>query len=310
MNTHLILLWLQFGITATGGALLLALWWGIQKRFRGQLRAAAGPQSGRKDLGLVLLALASFGWALIAVWSYTGYLGWASGAFHRLGYSILSTLNNLCLVFSIFFMRGAPNWMLRHAKSIRLGTIAVLAASIVLAIALEWQAEQVDGSRNFIAEQVVVSGMKSLPMAIPYDWEPLWIGIPDMVLSVLIIAGLAVAVIRTFTRMDQQAFAALSTLVFFTAILAQIPSGFPNAPFFTEPEVMVGMRVGSKVGTIFVFLVLAASWAMELGSMELPRALRIVFPDRENTILLTIPRKEIFEQALRLRPKQLSLIHI
>lgn len=286
MMTFRTIIWIQFGISIIGSALLLSMWSGIQKKFRQQLEIAPGQPTARKDLGLVFLSFAIFFWALMSLWSYISNHAGIEDPIEGLGFAIISTFNNLGLLLSTFYMRGAPRFIHRNPGNLRwsAGLLVVLSTAIGIILAV------LD------------------PSEIRGESPVFWLGMPDMIISMAVVGLLAFSITRTFLRMGQPVFAIIAAFVFGVGMLIQLPSAFPLLPVFGENELTFGIRLGTKIGSIFVFLVLGTAWAIELGSMEKPQNLRIAFPDYENTVRITVPNKSINNQEIRLRPKQYSVL--
>jgi Na+/melibiose symporter-like transporter len=94
-------------ISLIGAMLLLAIYFNIRKRFKKVLEEET-PQK-RVDKGLLNLGLAMLVWVAAGIWALAGtYFEFTNTFTDQFGIHLLSTINNMFLLFALSYFIHAP----------------------------------------------------------------------------------------------------------------------------------------------------------------------------------------------------------
>lgn len=256
----------QLFIAFIGAILLLAIWYNIRKRFNNRFE---DDSQQRVDKGLVYLSLSLFVWVSSGVWGYVASIGnFEQSTLYSLGVSLFSTLNNLFLLFALFYFSHAPNFIYNHKKNMR--KIIVL----ILLVAL------------------LIVGLSSFPSL--HSTSINIAAIPDLLLSSFLCCLLAYSLYQTFIDRDLKVVAYISVTAVLLMFGSQLPEVFSslNNGFTTQL-----IKITAKTSLIAIFLVLATSWVIELANTPKPSEMMLEFLDW-SLIKITIPSKGIYMQTI------------
>lgn len=257
----------HIAISAIGGFLLLAIYYNVRFRFNEQL--ATSDSQERVDNGLIYLSLACFVWVLSGIWAFISvYYHFNDSLTHDLGSTLISILNSYFLLMAISHFTHTPGILydLKHSKRIIVGLIGGVS---LLTLGISATYPTIDVIRT-------------------YDLH----GIPDLLLSILVSYLLAVSLWRTFMFRKLRSVALISLVIIVIMFISQVPEIFV---FAQDDFVSNLLKIIAKTSLIFVFLVLATSWVIELANTPKPNEMSLNIMDW-SLIKLNIPSKGI-EQA-------------
>ncbi len=253
-------------ISTVGALLLLLLWNNIRLRF--QRKLDEDETQKRIDKGLLYLSLA------ILVWVVKGIVMIFWGSNNPIVYQGLlvffSLFNSLFFVLALFHFDHAPAFLYHNTKNVFrliLGFVFISGISFVLFILLDF-----DSGSDFH-----------------------WSSIPDILFSVLLSYLLMYSFYKTFKERHLERIAFFSVLAILLLFIAQLPEilpGVESANLYVEL-----LRVTSKITLIFICLVLATSWVIELAETPTPSEMSIRFLDW-SLIELNIPSKGIHSEQI------------
>lgn len=253
-------------IAFIGAVLLLAIWYNINKRFKGRLEEDTTQQ--RVDKGLVYLSLALFVWVGSGIWGYLGSCyAWETSIPFLLGISLFSIGNNLFILLALFYFSHAPKFIYQNEKNIG-KIIALILFVAILSIVLV----------------ITVPAINTLNIG----------AIPDLLLSSFLCCLLAYSLYQTFVDRDLMVVAVIAVAAVVLMFASQLPevflqlnNGFSNSL----------MKIVAKTALIAIFLVLATSWVIELANKPRSSEMMLQFLDW-SLIKLTIPSKGIYDQTI------------
>lgn len=271
ISQHHFYLLSEIFISLIGGVLLLAIWSAIQRQFKSKLEHEIPVK--RKDKGLLYLSFA------VLVWSFSGgimLLGEDLGGQGLLiSQNIFSILNSLFLVLALYYFDHAPTYLYNNVSNTR-RVIWVFVGLSVGSFLLAMQ----------LGDTVNTYGLRLS-------------AIPDLILSGVLSWLLVVALYRTFVHRKMTIVAVMSVVAIVLLFLSQWPQVFYVASFDFLSDLL---KIVAKTGLISIFLVLGASWAMELAQMPMVTDMKIHFMDW-NQMELSIPSKGIVRQKVEFGKK-------
>jgi lysylphosphatidylglycerol synthetase-like protein (DUF2156 family) len=111
--------------------------------------------------------------------------------------------------------------------------------------------------------------------------------IPDLLLSLLLSALLAVSLFRTFAHRKMKLISIVSVVVLLLIFISQLPQEFhiESLSFYNDI-----IKIVAKTGLISIFLVLGTSWVIELAQTPNVVTMKIHFTDW-NQVSISIPSK-------------------
>lgn len=259
----------QVFISFVGGVLLLAIWYNIRQRFNKILEEDENQK--RVDKGLLYLSLAMFIWVLSGVWQYGVDLFAISETMaNQTGRSLLSTLNNMFLLLAMFYFYYAPAFLYKNEKNVQRIIIAIIALSVFSIFLF-----------NVYGDQANSAGLK-----VSF--------IPDLILSGFLSGLMIVSFYRTFLNRGLKIIAWISVGVIGLMFITQLPEVFAQ---FDNELVVNLVRIIAKTSFIFIFLVLATSWVIQLANTPFADEINIKFMDW-SMVKITIPSKGILNQTI------------
>lgn len=250
-------------IASIGAILLLAIYFNIRKRFRQLLDEET--QQSRVDKGLLNLGLAMVVWVGAGVWALAGEgFGFTGSFVDQLGIHLLSTLNNMFLLFAVSYFVHAPDFISNSKKNVRviLGIIIAVAALTLLFVPFDTDS--------------IYKGVKLLAL-------------PDLILSGFICWLLLVSMYRTFRDKDLHVVALISVVMVVLMFLSQLPQALVqmNDDFYYSL-----IRIVAKTSLVSLFLLLATTWVIDLAHTPRVKEMKIRFLDW-SLVELSIPSKDI-----------------
>lgn len=259
-------------ISFIGAALLLAIWYNVNKKFKRLLEEEETHK--RVDKGLFYLSLALFVWVVSGSWAYFGqHLFSEHSIIYPIGINLLSTLNNLLLLLALFYFPNAPAFIYKNPKNVRKLVLGILLLGFIsVAFALATQ----DG---------VVLGIMKLST------------LPDLILSACVSYLLGLSLYRTFIARELKVVAFISSLAILLMLISQLPEVFINLGTLSNDFNDNLIKIIAKTSLIAVFLVLATSWVIQLANTPSPNEMAIKFLDW-SLIKISIPSKGIHQQSV------------
>ena len=255
-------------ISLIGSILLMAIWYNIRWRFK-KFLAEDEPQK-RIDKGLAYLSASLFVWVLSGVWAYAVSEWKISESVWEHGIrSLLSTLNNFCLLLSLFYFAKSPRFIYHNTESIKRISIGIVSLSIVSILLFQQFGNQ------------LFWGMK-----ISF--------LPDLVLSGFLSYLLIISFYKTFIHRKLKVVAFISIAAILILFYSQLPEVFAlmNDSFINNL-----MKIIAKTALISIFLVLATNWVIELAHTPKPSEMSVSFQDW-SLITLSIPSKSIHHERI------------
>lgn len=253
-------------ISFIGGILLWAIWYTIQKRFRTLLLEDSS--LNRVDKGLAYLSSALFMWVLSGSW----YLleGKIAEPAYQIGTYLFSTANNLFLVLSLFHFQHAPRFIYNNLYNLKrfIGLILLLTVSSVLLIFLS-------------GGQVLFGGLRIS-------------NLPDVLLSGFVSYLLLTSLLSAFNKRGIRVVGVIAALAVILMFISQLPEIFS---FLNDIFLSNLVKIIAKTALIFIFLVLATIWVIQLANTPIPSEMSIHFQDW-SLIKLNIPSKNILSQNI------------
>lgn len=252
----------NFFISLIGASLLLAIFYNIRKRFSEKL--STDERMFRVDNGLLFLGLAVSTWMLSAMWTHLDI----GPPIASLGTIVISILNNLCLLIAISYFQHAPSFIYNKKNNLRIIIFIALAVAVITYLMSVLLSDRING------------------IYLEY--------IPDLLLSALVSYLLAVSLFKTFINRDLKWVAYISILVIAIMMVSQFPEMWSSSQngFHSLLIKLVG-----KTALIFIFLVLATSWVIELASLPTAKEMKLHFVDW-SMINLSIPSKDIINETI------------
>ncbi len=250
------------GTSLIGAILLLAIYYNIRRRFSAQI----GEEGSflRVDKGLIYLSFALFTWVASGFWGYASSLWDVRPGIDIAFQNLFSILNNIFFLLALYYFDHAPEFIYRNRRSRWILTILVLAVAVLSAL---------------------------LPQK-PVNIDSVLIqtnAVPDLIFSFFLSAILGYTLYRTFNHRDLKIVALLSIVVITAMFVSQIPQIVVVWQGTFDAYLI---KLISKTSLIGLFLVLAASWVIELANTPKPAEIRLRFTDWSR-IILSIPSKNI-----------------
>lgn len=250
------------GISLIGAILLFAIYYNIRRRFSAQIEDEENFL--RVDKGLIFLSFALFTWVAAGIWGYAFSLSQISREVDFAFQIAFSLLNNIFFLLALYYFDHAPEFIYRNKRSRSILTILVLAVALLSVI---------------LPEDPVTIGNLLIQVN----------AIPDLIFSFFLSGILGYTLYRTFNHRRLQVVAVLSVLIIAAMFLSQFPQVVVEWNNNFESYLI---KLISKTSLIALFLVLAASWVIELANTPKPAEIRLQFTDWSR-IVLSIPSKHI-----------------
>lgn len=260
-------------ISLIGALLLLAIWSAVQRYFKNQLSHEISIK--RVDKGLIYLSLSLFVWCSSATVTFITSTTSGSEWMILISQNVFSILNSLFLILALFYLDHAPSYLYnneKNAKKIIYFLIGLSILSYVLAI---------------------IFNDKTSTYGVRYSV------IPDLLLSLLLSWLLAVSLFRTFVHRKMKLVSIGSLIVISLIFISQLPQAFhiESLSFYNDL-----IKIVAKTGLISIFLVLGASWVIELAQTPNVVTMKIHFTDW-NQVTISIPSKGIENQQIEFGSK-------
>lgn len=250
-------------ISLIGAVLLLMIYSNIRTRFS-QLLEEEGATK-RVDRGLLYLSLALFVWVFSGLWNYlSNKLGFFGGFEYQIGIYLLSIVNNMFFLLALFYFHYAPGFIYKNSKNVKL----IIAIIIIVTLS------------TFL--------LSSYGGNLDYQGIRLY-AIPDLLLSGFLSFLLMVSLYRTFMQRSLQLVAYISVLVIVLMFISQLPEVFQALNTDYTP---ILIKLISKTALIFIFMVLATSWVIQLANTPKANEIKIRFLEW-SIIELSIPSKNM-----------------
>ncbi|MFK8008243.1 MAG: hypothetical protein AB8H03_17935 [Saprospiraceae bacterium] len=255
-------------ISLIGAVLLLAIYFNIRKRFKKILEEEVAQK--RVDKGLLNLGLAMLVWVAAGVWALAAtYFGFTDQFVDQIGIHLLSTINNMFLLFALSYFSHAPEFIWNDKKNLRLILVVIVSVAIITLLL------------SYFGANLVVNGIKL-------------IAIPDLILSGFICFLLLISLYRTFEHQGLKLVAIISAMMVALMFVSQLPQIFETV----DNEFGYSLiRIVAKTSLISLFLLLATTWVIDLANTPRLNEMKIKFSDW-SFVSLTIPSKNINHQSI------------
>jgi hypothetical protein len=173
-------------ISFIGAILLLAIYYNIKKRFQQVLEE--GNTIKRVDKGLLYLSFGMLVWVASGIWAYiAGYFNFTEISSYQIGVNILSTINNLFWLLTLYYVYDAPKFIYQNEKNVKIiGVIIIAVTSLTILLS------------SLVGNQVYF-GVKIA-------------AIPDVLLTSFLCYLMAVSFFRTFMHRDLKLVAIISVI--------------------------------------------------------------------------------------------------
>lgn len=270
---HLFYFISEFLIALTGGFLLLAIWFAINKQFKQKLASEIAVK--RFDKGLLYLSLSVFVWAFSAGITLVNIHLHLNAWFIKTSQNLFSILNSFFLILALYYLDNAPKYLYNNKKS----TTRILLFFVFLTVL------------SFALAILFGDTIKSKGIRLN--------AIPDLLLSAILSWFLIVSLYRTFSNRKMQSVAIISVLSVLLLFVSQLPFVFEIKAFSFQNDLI---KLISKSTLIGVFLVLGTSWVLELSQLPEATQMKINFTDW-NQLELSIPSKNILHQKIEFGKK-------
>ena len=253
----------HMSISLIGAVLLLMIYSNIRQRYRHLLEEDETKK--RVDQGLLYLSLALFVWVFSGLWNYISTQFGFFGKFeYQIGIYLLSIVNNMFFLLALFYFHYAPGFIYKNTKNVRL-----IISIIILVTMSTFILSSIGGDLDYQGIRVYA--------------------IPDLLLSGFVSFLLMVSLYRTFMKRSLQLVAYISILVIVLMFVSQLPEVFQALNNSYTP---ILIKLISKTALIFIFLVLATSWVIELANTPKANEMKIKFLEW-SVIELSIPSKNM-----------------
>ncbi|MCJ8288437.1 MAG: hypothetical protein HRT58_00280 [Crocinitomicaceae bacterium] len=260
-------------ISLIGALLLLAIWSAVQRYFKNQLSHEISIK--RVDKGLIYLSLSLFVWCSSATVTFITSTTSGSEWMILISQNVFSILNSLFLILALFYLDHAPSYLYNNEKNAK-KIIYFLIGLSILSYAL-----------------AIIFNDKTSTYGVRYSV------IPDLLLSLLLSWLLAVSLFRTFVHRKMKLVSIGSLIVISLIFISQLPQAFhiESLSFYNDL-----IKIVAKTGLISIFLVLGASWVIELAQTPNVVTMKIHFTDW-NQVTISIPSKGIENRQIEFGSK-------
>jgi len=250
-------------ISFVGAVLLLVIHVNIKQRFRQILEEEDTKK--RVDKGLLYLSLAMFVWVLSGLWTFTSdWVGFYKQFPHKVGIYLFSIANNMFFLLALFYFAYAPGFIYKNEKNVRLIFILIVVVTLSTLLA------------SYFGGDISYYGIKLYAL-------------PDLILSAFLSYLLMVSIYRTFLHRGLKLVAIIAVLVVLLMFMTQLPEVFQS---LENDFVTSVMKIIAKTSLIFLFLVLATSWVIQLANTPKATEIKIKFIEW-SAVQLSIPSKEM-----------------
>lgn len=249
-------------ISLIGGSLILSIFYNIRQKF---LRVIEEDESRlRVDKGLMFLGLSVLMWVILGIW---GLLHIDNELIASLGINVFSILNNLFILLALSYFIYAPKFIYNQHNNIK---IIILIGTVVAALTL---LIHYFSNGTTLIENVNITA------------------IPDFLLSGLVSYLLALSLYKTFLHRDLRWVAIISAVTIALMMISQIPEVYKSS--MSSSGILL-LKLVSKTSLIFIFLLLATSWVIELANTPRPKEMGLHILDW-SLVKINIPSKNIYE---------------
>ncbi len=250
-------------ISLVGAILLLAIYYNISRRFQHILEE----DQRRVDHGLLFLSLALFIWVLAGSWSlWFGDSSPDESIAFQLGTYVFSIVNNMFLLLAIYYFHDAPAFIYKNQQNVKIIVGIILGVSLLTL---------------FISYTIPETNLHPINL----------VALPDVLLSGFLSYLLLISMYRTFIHRGLVSVAIISVIVVALIFISQIPE------VFVSPDFLLGehlIKLIAKTSLIFLFLVLATTWVIQLANTPKQNEMQLSFIDW-SLLQLSIPSKNINE---------------
>lgn len=277
----------QIFISFTGALLLLAIWYNINTRFKALLQEKDSKK--RLDKGLLYLSLSIFVWVLAGCWEYLGSLSTFSdgirdfvNTYWKEAHNLFSIFNDMFLLLALFYSDYAPQFINKNKKNITKIIIVVIVTGILTLLPHPF----LQNEKDFYGFNINA--------------------LPDLILSTFLSVLLIISFHRTFLYRGLQFVAIVSSTVIVLILVSMLPDAFYQLHdgFYSNL-----LRLIAKTSFIFVTLLLATSWVIELANTPRPSEMMIKFIDW-SLVKLTIPSKGVYDATIEFGSKTTQFINL
>lgn len=256
-------------ISFIGTVLLLAIYSNIRVRFKSVLEEDSSKK--RVDKGLLYLSFGTLVWVVAGLWLYlAGVFDYQDTLIYQLGVHILSTCNNLFWLLALFYFHYAPKFIYHNEKNVKLISYVILAVAVVTIVL-----------SLLLKDNTVFYGLEINAL-------------PDVLLSAFLCFVMGYSFYKTFMYRGLRLVAYVAVLVLSLMFFAQLPELFVG---LNDNFTNYLIRIIAKTSLISLFLVLAATWVIELANTPKPKEMKIHFIDW-SLIQLTVPSKGIINEEV------------
>jgi hypothetical protein len=250
-------------ISLIGGILMLTIYYNITQRFS-QILEDDDSQK-RVDRGLLFLSMAMFVWVVLGLWAIVSHsFGFDGGFVYQVGVNILSIINNMFLLFAIFYFYHAPSFIYKNERNVKL-ILSIIVGVTVSTLGISYFiGDQTSGAVNYMA-------------------------IPDLLLSGFLCYLLMVSMYKTFAHRGLPLVSIISVIAVALVFVSQLPEVFS---YLYDDFTNNLIKIIAKTSLISIFLVLATTWVIQLANTPRLNEMQIKFIDW-SLINLSIPSKNI-----------------
>jgi hypothetical protein len=260
-------------ISFIGGILLLAIWSVVQRNF--QKKLVNEIKIKRVDKGLVYISLSLFVWCFSGLITFFSLSEANDGWLVLISQNVVSILNSLFLILALFYLDNAPQYLYNNKKNTRLLIVFFVVLSLF----------------SFLLSVIFNDNLDT--NGLKYSV------IPDLILSGILSWFLGYSLFRTFVNRKMTIVAVISVVVVSLLFISQLPSAFHIETLGFTGDLI---KIIAKTGLISIFLVLGASWGLELAQLPNATQMKIHFTDW-NQVTLSIPSKGIENQLVEFGSK-------
>ncbi len=255
-------------ISLIGGVLLLAIWLAVQRHFKHKLAHEITVK--RVDKGLVYLGLSLFMWCFSGLITYLNLPNVTSSWWILMSQNIFSILNSLFLILSLFYFDNAPGYLYNNKKTTARIIVFLMSLSLLsFVLAL------------FFNDNLSTIGVR-------------YSAIPDLILSAILSWFLITSLFRTFQNRNMKVVSFIAVAIVLLVFISQLPQSFHIESLRFSGDLL---KIIAKTGLISIFMVLGASWVIELAQTPNITHMKIHFSDW-NQLFISIPSKGIINQKV------------
>ena len=255
-------------ISFIGGILLLVIYFNVHSRFSKILLEDENYK--RIDRGLLYLSLALFTWVISGIWSVLEAASWMESDFiYDMGVNLWSICNNCFFLMALVYFDEAPSFIYKNFKNIRRLIGAVISIMLVTVFV------------SYLAGSSTWQGMELNAL-------------PDLILSTLVALLLMYSLFQTFVHRNMKIVALLSVLSVAGLLWTQWTEILSGSSLDMTLYVL---KIVSKTSLIFLFMVLATTWVIQLAYTPTVQEVQLAITDWSR-IKLSIPSKNLTSRII------------